>query len=333
MKDAHRPLLRDAANCDSGHPTLAATIDSSHDRDMDTTTRHPITDSNFNAEMALQFRLAESLLDAQHADPYRVLAYRHGADTLEAMDKSAALIYRRDGLAGLIALPAIGRRLALAIADVVDVGHWRWLDRLQGEMDPEKVLVTIPEVGPKLAHRLHTELGVESLEDLERAVYDGRLGRMRGVGDKRWHAIRDALVARLHVQREEHRDRHVDLPCRPTIELLLSIDEEYRSKADRNDLPTIAPRRYNPTKAHWLPVLHTTRDDHHFTAMFSNTARAHELGRTADWVAIFADTPDDDRWTVVTETHGPHTGERVVRGRAEHAPTADCDGCLSIAAL
>ena len=34
----------------------------------------------------------------------------------------------------------------------------------------------------------------------------------------------------------------------------------------------------------WLPVLHTMRDPWHFTELFSNTARAHELHRTGDWV-------------------------------------------------
>ncbi len=113
---------------------------------------------------------------------------------------------------------------------------------------------------------------------------------------------------------------------RPTVELLLSIDREYRTKADQNELVTIAPQRFNPTGARWLPVLHTTRDGQHFTAMFSNTARAHELGRTNDWVVIFADGPDEDRWTVVTETQGPHRGERVVRGQALH----DDGDCLSL---
>jgi hypothetical protein len=291
---------------------------------MDTTARAGDRDADlrFNAEMARQFRLAESLLEAQGADPYRLLAYRHGADELDSLTESAEDIYRRDGLAGLIALPAIGRRLALAIADVADTGHWRWLDRLQGNTDPEKILATVPAIGPKLAKRLHTELGIETLEDLERAVYDGRLGRMRGFGDKRWHAVRDAVVARLHSRRQDVRDLAVDPHCHPTIEDLLSIDLEYRTKADLNQLPTIAPQRFNPTHARWLPVLHTTRDGHHFTAMFSNTARAHELGRTADWVVIFADTSDEDRWTVVTENRGPDAGVRVVRGHARHDANA-----------
>lgn len=281
---------------------------------MGTVAREQIPDSEFNARMAAMFRRAAALLEAQDADTFRVLAYRNGADELESLPESAAQIYRRDGLWGLIALPTIGRSLALAIADVVDDGHWRWLDRLEGDTDPEKLLATVPTIGEKLARRLHLELGIESLDDLERAIYDGRLGRLRGIGDKRWHAIRDSVVDRLHSRRSRPLDGPDHQPFRPSAELLLDIDREYRDKADRNELVTIAPIRFNPTRARWLPVLHTTRDGHHFTAMFSNTARAHELGRTNDWVVIFADTSDEDRWTVVTETHGPRRGERVVRG-------------------
>ena len=54
--------------------------------------------------------------------------------------------------------------------------------------------------------------------------------------------------------------------------------------------------------------------------MFSNTARAHELGRTDDWVVIFGDGSDQQRWTVVTETHGSRRGTRVVRGHTRGAP-------------
>lgn len=287
-------------------------------------------DVAFNAEMARQFRIAASLLHAQHADRRRIAAYERGADQLERLGESAASIYRREGIEGLVALPTIGRALASAIADVVEFGHWRWLERLQGDVDPERVLALIPTVGPALAHRLHTELHVESLDELERAVYDGRLGRMRGVGDKRWHAIRDALLARRSA-----RSRLADAVstetiaeqwCPPTSDVLLSIDAEYRTKADANHLPTIAPRRFNPTHAHWLPVLHTHRGGGHFTAMFSNTARAHELGHTDDWVVISAEGTDDESWTVVSERTGPHAGQRVVRGATAVRSHGGCLG-------
>ncbi len=51
-------------------------------------------------------------------------------------------------------------------------------------------------------------------------------------------------------------------------------------------------------------------------ALFSNTARAHELGRTGDWVVLFYErNGDSGQCTVVTETRGPLAGRRVVRGR------------------
>jgi hypothetical protein len=280
--------------------------------------RHSNQDVVFNADMASRFRTAASILDAQHADSRRVIAYERGAVELESLSESAAAIYQRDGLAGLIALPTIGRGLAAAIADVVEFGHWRWLERLQGDADPERILASIPTVGPALARRLHTELHIETLDELERAVYDGRLGRMRGVGDKRWHAIRDALLARRRSRSELAQVAHDGLNAEhvspPTSAALLSIDAEYRTKADLNQLPTIAPLRFNPTRAHWLPILHTERDGHHFTALFSNTARAHELGHIDDWVVISADDVDDMTWTVVTERAGERAGQRVVRG-------------------
>jgi putative hydrolase len=100
------------------------------------------------------------------------------------------------------------------------------------------------------------------------------------------------------------------------VALLLDVDREYSEKAGEGSLPTIAPRRFNPEGQAWLPVLHTRRDPWHFTALYSNTAMAHELGRTRDWVVIYFydDHHQEGQHTVVTETQGPLRGRRVVRG-------------------
>jgi hypothetical protein len=66
-----------------------------------------------------------------------------------------------------------------------------------------------------------------------------------------------------------------------------------------------------------LPILHTDRAGWHFTAVYSNTARAHELGKTHDWVVVYFYDSDqrEGRQTIVTETRGALEGRRVVRGR------------------
>ena len=65
------------------------------------------------------------------------------------------------------------------------------------------------------------------------------------------------------------------------------------------------------------------RDAWHFTVLFSNTARAHELGRVLDWVVVYFHSKDEPEGqsTVVTETRGQLAGKRVVRGRE-----AECRG-------
>ncbi|MCE3286198.1 MAG: DNA-binding protein, partial [Steroidobacteraceae bacterium] len=135
-----------------------------------------------------------------------------------------------------------------------------------------------------------------------------------GVGPRRAAAIR----ASLHTMLVRHRGINavVNGP-RPTVGVLLAIDRVYREQAAVGALPTIAPTRFNPTHEAWLTVLHGERDGWQFTAMFSNTAQAHQLDRTRDWVRIFFyDSENSEgQHIVVTETHGALTGRRVVRGR------------------
>jgi len=101
-----------------------------------------------------------------------------------------------------------------------------------------------------------------------------------------------------------------------TIAEILDVDREYRDKAAAGALPTIAPRRFNPNREAWLPILHSKRGERHYTAMFSNTGRAHQMGKTRDWVVLYYDGRDGERQcTVITSQRGPLIGERIVRGR------------------
>ncbi|MFZ2650163.1 MAG: hypothetical protein WA210_08650 [Burkholderiaceae bacterium] len=65
------------------------------------------------------------------------------------------------------------------------------------------------------------------------------------------------------------------------------------------------------------PALHSQRGDWHFTALYSNTARAHQLGRVRDWVVVYGEDKEhgERQYTVVTAGVGPLAGRRVVRGR------------------
>src|SRR5262249_13633476 len=127
----------------------------------------------------------------------------------------------------------------------------------------------------------------------------------------RLRGIIDSLAGRLG------RSRTSDQIARePTVADILAVDAEYRRRAEQRLLPTLAPRRFNPEHQPWLPIFHTDRGDWVYRALFSNTALAHRLNRTRDWVVVYFD--DGVVWgqrTVVTETRGDLRGRRVVRGR------------------
>ncbi len=243
------------------------------------------------------------------------------------MARPVSQIFAEEGLAGLEALPGIGHSLARTIRDLLRNGKLVLLDRLRGDHDPLALLRSVPGIGPVLGGRLHEELGLETLEELESAAHDGRLETLAGLGPKRLAGIRDSLAHRLGRLRRPP-VTPVGAPVEsgdPPVGELLEVDAEYRRGVAADTLKKLAPRRFNPTREAWLPVLHTTRGTRHYTALFSNSARAHERHQTRDWVVLYCDGPDGERqFTVITAAFGRLKGRRIVRGReAECAALAE----------
>lgn len=264
-----------------------------------------------NLRIAARLREMGDLLEHQGGARFRAAAYRQAAQVVEQLREPIDAILAAEGRQGLVALPAVGKSIASAIGEMVASGRWSELDRLTGRLDPESLLMTIPGIGARLARRLHHDLHIDTLEDLERATTSGKFAADSGLGERRSSAIRSAVHERLQLVRG-----HVRPAPGPGVKLVLGIDALYRKKAEANELKLIAPRRFNPLGLAWLPVMHAHHKPWHFTALFSNTARAHQVNKSRDWVIVFAahDNQPDWQCTVVTETRGALKGRRVVRG-------------------
>jgi hypothetical protein len=262
-----------------------------------------------NHTIAQRLREYANYLESQEMNVYRVRAYRRAAETVVALDRPLAEVLAKEGRAGLEALPGIGPHLSFTLEGLVLTGEFRTLGPDGGRIDPERLLLSIPGVGPHLAREVHDQLGVSTLEGLEMAAHDGRLARL-GVGPKRLRGIIDSLAGRLGARRTESLGRE------PAIADILFIDAAYRRQVEQQLLPMFAPRRFNPDGRPWLPVFQTDRGDWFYRALFSNTALAHRLNTTHDWVVVyFDDGVVSGQRTVVTETRGDLRGRRVVRGR------------------
>ncbi len=269
-----------------------------------------------NEDIAGRLDEVAHLLTEQGANRFRVHAYERAATALRGLDQPVTALFEAEGIDGLKRIPGIGESIAYSIRDVLRHGRLAMLDRLRGEQDPIALLTSVPGIGHVLAWKLHDDLEIETLESLEQAAHDGRLATLAGLGAKRLAGIRDSLAHRLgRVRKPTSVSEQAGVP---PIDELLDVDREYRQEAVADRLKKIAPRRFNPAGEAWLPVLHTTRGSRHYTALFSNTARAHELRMTRDWVVLYLDgRQGEQQYTVITSQFGPLKGRRIVRGRED----------------
>lgn len=270
---------------------------------------HPV-----NADIAGRLEEVARILTEQGANRIRVQAFRRAAEVVRDLTQPVSEIFYRQGIAGLDALPGVGLGIARAIRDLILHGRLAMLERLRGHHDPVALIATVPGISKERATQLHDQLGLESLEELEAAAHDGRLEMFGGFAGKRLAGIRDSLAHRLA------RIRPVPPPAdgshQPPVAELLDVDAEYRREVAGGKLPLIAPKRFNPTHEAWLPVLHTTRGKRHYSVLFSNTARAHDLFKTREWVVLYFDGHDgESRAMVITADFGAARGRRIIRGR------------------
>ncbi len=310
-----------------------------------------------NAEAASDLERIADLLEARGEADHRVQAYRRAAESLRELRRDLRDVARR-GERALRALPNVGPRLAPLLYEHVRTGTIRLLERLLAERDAHAALdrAVVEEGAP--ARLVHEQ--VDSLEALELA-HEGQLEGVAGFGDRRVASLR-TKVHRMLVRRARGRSTgplgrrrapqeadpsvrraDVDTPeaLQVPVALLLELDARYRMLAAEGKLRRIAPHRFNPDQLAWLPVMVDHRQGWRFDVMYSNSARAHRLAKTQDWVIIRhrpatdevgnADYGDDDgdedvesgdtvvrgegHHTIVTESRGPDAGLRVVRGR------------------
>jgi hypothetical protein len=260
-----------------------------------------------NSDIARRLLTYARELEAEGGNVYRTRAYRMAAQTIERMNTPVEDILQARGRAGLETLPGVGKSLAYSIEMLVQEGELKTLTPADSAREPDRLFASLPGVGPKLAEDLRDRLGLRTLEDLERAARQGRLGEV-GVGPKRLAGILAAL---------EQRSAAVTAPDdEPPLADLLAVDEEYRAGMDEEALPRLAPRRFNPEGESWLGIHRVEREGWTLKALFSNTALAHRLEKYRDWVVIYFEKGETrGQRTVVTEMRGDLAGRRVVRGR------------------
>ena len=147
-----------------------------------------------NTEIAETFEEVADLLEIDGANPFRVRAYRQAAENIRDMGPSLADMVAKE--TDLTKLPGIGKDLAGAIVDLTDTGTYPDLETLREKVNPSlRELLRIPGLGPKKVKRLHDELDILNLDDLQVAVEANRLADLSGFGKKSEEKIAKELAS------------------------------------------------------------------------------------------------------------------------------------------
>jgi DNA polymerase (family X) len=164
-----------------------------------------------NAELADQLDLLADLSEILGEDSFRIIAYRRAATRIRESTSPVAEL-ALEGRAK--ELPGIGRTIEEKVVEVVNEGEMSALARRRDRVPVGVVdFLRLPGVGPKTAARIWTELGVTSLDALQRAAEDGRLRDLSGLGQKSEEKILKALAAGLGPEPEERRLLGTALPA------------------------------------------------------------------------------------------------------------------------
>ena len=154
-----------------------------------------------NRAIARVLREIADLLELKNDNPFKIRAYRNGADIVANHPHELALLDE----AGLRQIPGIGKDLASRIREISETGDTALHRDLIAEFPPTILdLLDLQGLGPKTVATLYRQLAVRTLDDLERAARDGHVRALKGMGAKK-----EALIIKALDERKRFAGRHL----------------------------------------------------------------------------------------------------------------------------
>lgn len=171
-----------------------------------------------NDEVAEAFDELADLLQIAGADRFRIVAYRRVATEIRAMARDLKTLSAQE----LAELKGVGKATAAKITELITTGTMAKLEEARAAVPPGvRQMTALPGVGPKTALALHVELGISSLEELEAAIKDQRIRRLKGMGRK----TEDNLAASLKAFRLSKKRAPLDLALSAAERMVAELEQ------------------------------------------------------------------------------------------------------------
>ena len=242
-----------------------------------------------NSAIAKVFQDIADLLELKGEIPFKIRAYQKAARAIEHSPTEIEQMVK-DG-SELRNIPGVGEAIAKKITELVTRGHLHYYDELRAEF-PEGIstLLDIPGVGPKIAIRLCIELGTNSIEDLEKAILEGRVASLPRLGDK----VAENILRQIQAMRMKGRRIPIGQAL-PVVEEIIAKLQGYDGL--RNLIPAGSLRRFRETVGD-IDLMGTADDPERVLDVFAGLPQVKEVlakGSTKASVLISGDLQIDLR--------------------------------------
>ncbi|MEK7851030.1 MAG: DNA polymerase/3'-5' exonuclease PolX, partial [Deltaproteobacteria bacterium] len=137
-----------------------------------------------NLDIAKIFYEIADLLEIKGENPFRIRSYRNAGLVIEGLPVNIKSIVERNE-EELEEIPGIGESLHEKIVEILKTGKCRFHQELLKELSPTLLdLLKVSGVGPKKVKLFYDQLGIKSIEALEKAAMAGKLRGLPGMGEK-----------------------------------------------------------------------------------------------------------------------------------------------------
>ena len=134
------------------------------------------------------------LLELKNENPFKIRAYRHGAETVRNSDGDIVQLAMDNQLTGI---KGIGEALRDKLHELATTGSLKFHQDLRAGFPPGLFeLFDLQGLGPKKVKALHETLGIASVADLKAACDAGKIAGLPGFGEKTQSKILEAIALR-----------------------------------------------------------------------------------------------------------------------------------------
>ncbi len=176
-----------------------------------------------NTDVVRTLERIADLLEVMGENAFKVRAYRQAALQVENLGSELADLAAAGELRGV---SGFGPAIAGKVEELVTTGRLGYLERLEAEVPATLLeICTLDGVGPRTAHMLWKQAGIESLDSLEAAARAGALAGLPRMGARTVENLLRALERRRGEAGRGRRPREAVAPLAAAlVEALRGID-------------------------------------------------------------------------------------------------------------